>query len=659
MTIRLGLISLLVAAAACDSGVNKPFGGLDNGMMEDGFVFKNGDMTGGNVDLSSEDAPGFGNVDLAMDVNGPTITITSPKPTDEVHYDTLTVTATIVGKGGAFIDGNNVFLTIPSGGVGGTKAPMTLTAMQDVYQGSIDISAIPSGTSQFIVSAADVMGRQNSVEQNYIHDHGPVITFIQPTAPTATGSLYVEVLINDTLHPLADAGTVKATIHAGDNIVLTAISGAVPLRVNGTIKFSDYSPPLDGLQLLTVSATNSAGTVGRGTKQFTVDNVGPTIKITNPLPGQFIAGVIQITANIDDISGVSDGSVVAVFGNDLSKSVPMTRTLPNMPQFQGLFDVRQLGVNYVLPTLSVRADDNLGNHSELAEDIAVDNVPPFMSMDPPLMYVANLLTGNIVQCGQPFDPVGDDAANDLQTVPQVITLRARIEDSGNFAPGLSHMIWSGVDTTSVYLYGISASGEALAVDTDGDGQCDDVNPLLVPTTNITASGEAVSLQLASIPPGGAADLTPSPTPTPSPTGCDEIGALGGVTPPPLCLGVANLHLPIAIGYGDNNDPAIWTIPPVVASRSGCVGFQFDSANKIPEGPACFVVVAKDNAGNHNVTTPLRVCIERSSGHCPSGWENGITCRGTYNKATNMTDPNTPCSPAPSFTLNGADPRLLH
>jgi hypothetical protein len=656
MTIRLGLISLLVCVAACDSGVNNPFGNLDNGVMGDGFVFKNGDMPP-NGDLATEDGPGFNNVDLAMDVNGPTITITSPKPTDEVHYDTLTVTATIVGKGGEFIDGSSVFLQIPSGPAGGTKAQMTLTAMQDVYQGSIDISAIPSGTSQFIVTAADVKGRQNSVEQNYIHDHGPVITFVQPSAPTATGSLYVEILVNDTLHPLADASTVKATIHNGDSIVLTPIAGAVPLRVNGTINFSAYAPPLDGLQLLTVTAANSAGTVGRGTKQFTVDNLGPTIAITNPVAGQFIGGVIQITANIDDISGVNDGSVVAVFGNDLSKSVPMSRTLPGMPEFQGLFDVRQLGTNYILPTLSVRADDNLGNHSELAEEIVVDNVPPVMSMDPPRMFVANLLTDNVVECGQPFDPVGDDAANDLQTVFQVITLRARIEDGGNFAKGLNVIRASGVAGNTVYLYGISATGAALAVDTDGDGFCDDVNPLLVPTTNITASGEAVALQMAPIPPGGAPDLTPTPTPVPSPLGCSEIGTQGGVRPPPLCLDVGGLDMTIAIGVGDNNDPAIWTIPPVSATASGCVGFQFDSANKVPEGPACFAVIAKDNAGNHNITAPLRLCIERSSGHCPVGWESGITCAGTYHKSTNTTDANTPCSPAPAFAPD--EIRLLH
>jgi hypothetical protein len=634
MNLRLGLLLVVVG---CDSNVNKPFEVNDSGGPgNDGFVFN-------TPDLTPTDDGGVLMLDLAGAADGPTITITSPMMNEEVAYDTLTVTATIVGKNGAIVDGNTVQILIPTKAGGFLSAPMQLTAMQDVYKGSIDISSIRSGPSSFTVVASDVNGKQGAASQNYVHDHGPTITFIQPTAPTATGSLYVEVLIDDPLHPLADASTVKATIHSGDNIMLAQIAGAVPLRVQSTIKFTDYSPPLDGTQILTVTAANSKGTVGKGIKQFTVDNAGPTITFVNPMPGDFIGGVLQIQATIDDLSGVADNSVVAVFGGDLTKSVQLTRTMPNMPLFEGLFDVRQLGTNYVLPTLSVRAADTLGNQSELAEEIIVDNTPPLLSLDPPPIFIGKILAGNILQCSQPFDPVGDDAANDGQKVQQVITLRARVEDRGNFASGLSVVRYSGIAPHSVFLYGVPVANGPLAVDTDGDHNCDDVNPLLVPTTNITASNQAIAVELTSIPPGGNLDLRPTPSPSPVPAACQQLGDPAGVAPLALCS--FSSPMTFVISADDGVTPVIYTVPPVVNNPFDCVGFQFDSLNRMPEGPACFAVVARDNAGNHLVSKPLRVCIDRGGGQCnPGTWPPTTlpNCTGTYDKVANMTN-NTACN----------------
>jgi hypothetical protein len=638
---------IVTLACACESTTNKPLPSLDLGI--DSGLPAPGDLAG--VDLASADAPVL-TLDLSTQPGAPTVTIVSPAqtmPLVEVHYDALVVSASVVGQNGVPIDGNSVQLIIAGPGGMPQSAPMSLTSTANVYQGQIDVSSVRSGPASFTVVGSDVMGRQGAAMGGYIHDHGPVITFVQPTKPTARGSLYVEAIIDDALHPLADASTVKATVHAGDHITLQAIAGAVPLRVQGTIDFSTYSPPLDGTQLLTLTATNSSGTMGRGLKQFTVDNVGPSIKFLNPLAGQFIGGILQIKATITDLSGVNDSTVVAVFGGDSTKSVSLTPV--GMGEYDGLFDVRQLGTNYVLPLISIRADDQLSNHSELAEEIVVDNVAPMMSLDPPKVFAATLLSANVVQCGQPFDPLGDESANDGQRVQQIFTLHARVEDRGNDAPGLLVHRFSGVDATSVYLYGIPVSNGPLAVDTDGDGKCDDVNPLLQPTSNITASNQAVAVQLAAIPPSGSDDLSPSPSPTPVPSACTFFGSDTALPPLPLCL--SGTSLTRAIYYTVGKDPAIWTIPPVVSGQSGidCTGLQFDSLNRMPEGPACFVVVAKDKSGNHNVSPPLRVCINRGGGMC-SAWPPGSLpdCTGTYSKATMMTTA-TACTPGPLFSPN--------
>src|SRR5262249_45558101 len=145
------------------------------------------------------------------------------------------------------------------------------------------------------------------------------------------------------------------------------------------------------------------------------------------------------------------------------------------------------------------------------------------------------------------------------------------------------------------------------------------------------------------------DLRPTPTPTPFPWGppgsgfCTDLGSPVASAPRELCNGVDGLLLEYVVGYTDADDPAIWTIPPVALTPTQCAGLQFDSLNHLPEGPACFVVAARDNAGNHAVSPPLRVCIDRGGGSCNS-WPPGTppSCLGTYDRATRKTN-STPCT----------------
>jgi hypothetical protein len=185
----------------------------------------------------------------------------------------------------------------------------------------------------------------------------------------------------------------------------------------------------------------------------------------------------------------------------------------------------------------------------------------------------------------------------------------------------------------------------LAVDTDGDHVCDHVNPLLVPTTNVLASNQAIALQMAPVTAVGAPDLTPpaSPSPSPWPSPCTQIGSDGATVPLPLCLD-AGTTLTYGLTYTESKLPAIWTIPPVTSTPSGCLGLQFDTLNSLPEGPACVVVSAVDVAGNPSVSAPLRICIDRGGGACNSWSGSSLPdCTGTYDKMANMVSA-TPCTP---------------
>ena len=71
-----------------------------------------------------------------------------------------------------------ITITPPGGGI--VTAPMQLTATANTYAGEIDIPGVPSGASTFTVSAADIAGLKGSATGSYVHDHGPVLTFVNP-----------------------------------------------------------------------------------------------------------------------------------------------------------------------------------------------------------------------------------------------------------------------------------------------------------------------------------------------------------------------------------------------------------------------------------------------------------------------------------------------
>ena len=652
LPIRLGLsllFSVLVVGCTDNTGniADHDFGSSGGG---DG-----GSPDGNLEDAATLDGPMVG-LDIGTNPNGPMITVTSPMPNDEVAGNTLHVTATIVAQGGSSVSADSVQIIVPSANGSTTTAPMTLTPMPNVWKGQADISAIPTGSSNFVVKATDTLARTSVATVTYVHDRGPNITFVSPSAPTAKGSVTVEVIVDDPLHPITAITSVKAGIRQLGDIALTQVAGATPFRATGTIDFSKYNPVLDGPQLITVQAINSKGTIGTAQKQFTVDNAGPDIMITNPKVGAFVGGVLEIKATITDISGVQDSSVLAVFGNNLATSVQLTRLQPGGDDFHGYYDVRQFGRNYVLPSLSVRADDTLGNHGELGIEIVIDNTPPHLELDPPSIRLAKINMGG-VECSRLFDPVGDESLEDGSISKQVLTLKARIEDDGNVAPGLLVVRYAGLDPSSIFLYAMPSSiggaTQALNVDTGAHpGHCDSINPLIQPiSTMVTSANQAFRLTMVPLAQGGAADYTeynPSPPP-PYNQFCNVLGETGTMPPPPLCT-LSGTDLTVVTPHPDPNvgNSAIFTIPPVVASATGCIGYQLDSQNALPEGPTCISVVATDLAGNSNVSPPMRVCIDRGGGKCnawdpnnPATWPD---CTGTYDKATNKTDPNTHCTP---------------
>lgn len=624
---RIRMLGLLVplVAAACGQSL-KPLPPIDGGVADDLAGAQGGELGSGGQDL------GTAVIDLAgVNMAGsPVVTITGPAAGVEVSGDKLTVTATVTSPTNTLIAANTVAVLItPPGGAIVTQ-PMQLTATANTWTADVDIATVPSGMATFTVTAADITGKIGSAQGTYVHDHGPTITFVKPTAATARGTLSVEIIVDDPLHPITMLSQVQAGIRAPSDITLAQVAGAVPFRVAANVDLNSYNPTLDGPQVLTCTATNSKGTKQSALKQFTVDNAGPTIVIKTPAAGSFVGGVTEVQADITDLSGVNPTSVIAVFGGNLATAIALTRNDPMSNTYTGFFDVRSLGKSYVYADVSVRADDLLGNHGELGEQVIVDNTPPWMTMDGSIqMRVAKLDANKQPECSNLFSPLGpaltDHPAYDGQIANQIVTLRARIEDKGNSAPGLITGQFSGLDASTVTLYAIpSTAGAVLAVDTDNDGICDDVNPTLIPTSDVTMSGEALALAMSPLAQNtGTPDYQPAAG---TPTGCSHIGDAGTTVPPDaLCISTG---LTFTLPWNDVVPP-IFSIGPITANQ--CAGYQVDSLNHLPEGPTCVLARAVDKAGNQMVSYPLHICIDRGGGKCTPFTFNATDCTGKWDK----------------------------
>ena len=517
-----------------------------------------------------------------------------------------------------FLDGTSVKATVTQQGsslvLENSKLPVV---SGDVYAGRVSLGMdLTSGNYTLTVTAASSGGAIGSASVDFQVDAGPIVTVNSPVqGKSYKTSLTIEVVAKDDQFGLAG----PPTCNVGD-IPVTLTDAGVMDTYRGTITFADQMPPLFGDQLVTVIATNKNGRHTQVQVIFTIDNDGPTITKTFPVPGQISGGIIPIAATINDNAGVLDSSVIAVIGDDTSSTVGSSMSpefvVPLAPTGSGIYtalfdsslltacpDPPATGICLVYPTISFRASDELGNETTVSYEFALDNRAPVADLDP---HDVRTITKDGF-CSRLFDPLSlnkyiGDMPNDGAVVPQVFDLRARVEDDGNTPVGIKEVPLAGLDPTAVNVYVLDDVSQPLVVDIDGDGTCDAINPHLVPTTQPpTQNNQVLKVRLAGVPGQGAADMRPDSN-LPPPSEC--VYNPSGMAAMFLCdTGQPTITITYAHG-----SPAIWSVEPI--NGAWCMGSQFDTrANKIAEGWACIAVQASDNNGNTSVSAPLRVYIQ--------------------------------------------------
>ncbi|HEX3697475.1 MAG TPA: hypothetical protein VH374_19030 [Polyangia bacterium] len=485
----------------------------------------------------------------------------------------------------------------------------------------LDLSMLESGTYELHITVTTNSGATGTATRSFRADAGPRIVITKPIEEAPyKGSIAATVQIDDALFgPISNVQMSVGT----EMLTVSGPTGNPADTYTTLIDFNSYMPPLDGEQLFKVSATNVNGTRTSATVKFVIDNEGPTIEQAIPAAGAIIGGITSISAKITDPAKVLDSSVVAVVAHGSERfEVPLDADPANPGRYTHQFDTRLLDVHDVYPTLSFRASDLLGNQSSIGYGVALDNTPPLADLDPPADFRILLKDSSIWRCSWRFDPLGSDAVNDGDKVNQLFDIRARVEDHGNtpLAGSIDIVPVSLINPQQVELLILDDTSQPLVVDSDGDGICDKINPLLVPTSTPMSSKDALLVNLVPVPPSGSGDMTPD-------LSALDIGCQPGtatVPPDPLCL---TTDLTAALPYAFTREAAIWSIAPVMSLTPYCVGNQFDAfANNIQDGWACLAVRAADNLGNMQVSRVLRVCIDHDGigNECPQGTISQVT-----------------------------------
>nr|HEX4314737.1 Ig-like domain-containing protein [Kofleriaceae bacterium] len=334
-------------------------------------------------------------------------------------------------------------------------------------------------------------------------------------------------------------------------------------------------------------------------------NQVPQITIISPAIGELVAGTIPVHFQVNDLDGVK--SVAAT----IAGTSPITLTSSGSDWF-GTFDTKTL-VGLVSPTIVIRAISGAEIEGDLGYEITLDNSPPLSSLDPQDVRLGKLdpeaPTG--LDCSQHFDPVGGDAPNDNDTVPQLVEFRARVEDLSNTGTVDTTLFIERAGVKTVQLYVLDDTTQPLVVDTDGDGICDDINPDIVPTTVPMLSDEAAVVDLQAVTATTTAFFPPGLS----------FGSHGGecsssddtAQPVQMCPGEPRRDGPFSTTAVINQSftavPEIYGIPQV--DTFNCMGYAMDlKATNISDGPACAAILAIDNLGNRMVSAPLRVCVDK-------------------------------------------------
>ena len=591
------------------------------------------DTTAGNAGGSGNDDGTQSSADddagtAELDARAPRVEILSPERETDPNGAAVITSRTLVMRcqvkpgdsaDSAAVDPNSVSLLMidPEGNVTDESAVDALP--DDVFQAEFTLSGLDNGALQFVCLASDDSDtpRTTRVAVDSLLDLGPTLQIDSPIdgddyalkSPVSIEFLATPAPLTAD-DPAAELAAVDVTI-AGSRKELTAVADAArPGRYALSVDFDDrdlFGAPPETAEI-TIRATNQRGDgVTRQERvHIGLDATGPQITVQSPTDREVTRGEVLLSIDVSDPAGVNDDALTVIIDDkDPEKRLEITEWDVDGSVFQQQFDTRHFDATRTQLTLNVRARDAVGNQSSAEVTIRLDNLPPLVSLDPPPIREWYDATNDEDWCTEYYDPVGYLAADDLDTVPEAVLIRALVWDQTNGAEGDVARWYAGVKETSVQLFYRPADGTPLLIDsTDDDSTfCDELNYSDF-TETIAAAQDPRFFSLDPLTPYGNAQpdhaftnpegpcLTAPPLGTePTDPRCDT-SEMQRITPQPR----------------EAKPAGIFAFKPTDNTTTTCDGDSIALGQNLQPGWVCLVARAEDEIGNVGVSRPLRLCL---------------------------------------------------
>lgn len=564
---------------------------------------------------------------------GPVVTFTAPTPTSDPSSDAVITESTVkvackvvrsVLSGAAAVDKTMVRIGLrqldDEGMESWIEQPVNAAA-DDVYEAQFELRAQPNGLLRFRCVARDLAATPNvtTATLDTLLDLGPKIEVKDPREPSY--ALKTPVPIKFTVSP--DPITEDDPLAAIDSVKVLVSGVEIEVEEDATtpglyqtsVDFDDrtrFAVPPDSAQISVVAANKRTPVAAVRTvkSDIVIDGKGPTIVVKEPAEGQIVHGKRELKVEVTDPSGVKASSLIANINNGLLVLKDWEGVAPT---FTHSFDTSEYTTLTRL-SIEVSATDGVGNQTTTTRIIRLDNLPPVISLNPPLIREWRK-NGNNIECSALFDPVGD-APNDGDRLTSYGYFRALVEDKTNEPPYDPNepdpiLYIAGVANETVEVHLQRDLSIPLLIDTNNDGICDEINDKEEDGTLLPEAKRPRKIVLSPVTPTGSAWYRLQDEESEDNAACYAPTSASPVVQP----SVPNTVCPLSPSFTrvipartEGRPPAVYALRPTNTSTGACTGDYWELAQIANPGWNCVAARVEDKVGNVGISEPLRICF---------------------------------------------------
>jgi hypothetical protein len=319
-----------------------------------------------------------------------------------------------------------------------TDAPVNAVA-DDTFEAQFELRTLPNGPLQFRCVARDLATVPNTTTTKLrtLLDLGPKVEISKPNLASYALKSPVAIEFKIEASPVtsddAEAEVDEIKLLVSGVPVDFEESMTTPGLYQANVDFDDraqFPVPPESAQVTVTASNKRSPTVALRsvTKAIVIDGEGPSIVVKAPIDGQIVPyGENPLVVEVRDPSGVRASSLVANFN---SGTLVLRDWKGVEPTFTHSFNPGSFGTQLTRLTVQISATDNVGNETMVPLVLKLDNLPPVISITPPLIREWRK-NGNNLECSTLFDPVGADVPNDGQPLTGTAYFRALVEDKTN------------------------------------------------------------------------------------------------------------------------------------------------------------------------------------------------------------------------------------